>query len=562
MISVMRRQRVFFQISIWLQTIVLGAWLLSACSSPGGPDSEQFTATDTTHPTVANPSPTPFQPQLLSPTPYRIRVWLSPALPARLQQPIEALRTGEKDHIEIVEDASAANVRVEPGAETPLANWVYAVVAPFPTVRDGISWQELKGVWEGTDGLEGRVYASVSTVAALEWAMGLPAQANVVTSSDRALIDLAWSDRAAMAVVPFEALEPRWKVFELDGDSPIRIDFNQATYPLIISFGLSGEPESVSGLREILDWPATNRDQGRLTVVVMTGTTALTRATAWMMEIHGISFPGEKVGDWLREADFTHISNEVSFTETCPPPDPIQAELRFCSAPEYLQLLEEIGADMIELTGNHVLDWGEEAFLNSLNEYRQRGWLYFGGGENLTEATQAVRVEHNGNKLAFLGCNEVGPSYAWATSTTPGAASCNEDHLSKEIELLREEGYLPIFTYQWAEGASVLPAQMAAFRETIDAGAVIVSGSQAHQPLGFELYQGGFVHYGLGNLFFDQMQSLELRQEFIDRHVFYDGRHISTELLTAILEDYAQPRPMTPDERAPFLAKIFKSSGW
>jgi hypothetical protein len=365
-----------------------------------------------------------------------------------------------------------------------------------------------------------------------------------------------------MAVVPFEALEPRWKVFELDGDSPIRIDFNQATYPLIISFGLSGEPESVSGLREILDWPATNRDQGRLTVVVMTGTTALTRATAWMMEIHGISFPGEKVGDWLREADFTHISNEVSFTETCPPPDPIQAELRFCSAPEYLQLLEEIGADMIELTGNHVLDWGEEAFLNSLNEYRQRGWLYFGGGENLTEAKQAVRVEHNGNKLAFLGCNEVGPSYAWATSTTPGAASCNEDHLSKEIELLREEGYLPIFTYQWAEGASVLPAQMAAFRETIDAGAVIVSGSQAHQPLGFEFYQGGFVHYGLGNLFFDQMQSLELRQEFIDRHVFYDGRHISTELLTAILEDYAQPRPMTPDERAPFLAKIFKSSGW
>jgi poly-gamma-glutamate capsule biosynthesis protein CapA/YwtB (metallophosphatase superfamily) len=33
---------------------------------------------------------------------------------------------------------------------------------------------------------------------------------------------------------------------------------------------------------------------------------------------------------------------------------------------------------------------------------------------------------------------------------------------------------------------------------------VIVSGSQAHQPHGFEFYNGSLIHYGLGNLFFDQ----------------------------------------------------------
>jgi poly-gamma-glutamate synthesis protein (capsule biosynthesis protein) len=77
-----------------------------------------------------------------------------------------------------------------------------------------------------------------------------------------------------------------------------------------------------------------------------------------------------------------------------------------------------------------------------------------------------------------------------------------------------------------------------------------------------EFYQGRFIHYGLGNLFFDQMQALELRQEMIDRHVFYAGRHVSTELLTALLEDFAQPRPMTSDEREAFLRKIFTASGW
>nr|HID15052.1 hypothetical protein [Anaerolineae bacterium] len=67
---------------------------------------------------------------------------------------------------------------------------------------------------------------------------------------------------------------------------------------------------------------------------------------------------------------------------------------------------------------------------------------------------------------------------------------------------------------------------------------------------------------GLGNLFFDQMQSLETRQEFVDRHVFYDGRHISTELLTAMLEDYARPRPMTDEEREALLRAAFGASGW
>jgi hypothetical protein len=33
-------------------------------------------------------------------------------------------------------------------------------------------------------------------------------------------------------------------------------------------------------------------------------------------------------------------------------------------------------------------------------------------------------------------------------------------------------------------------------------------------------------------------------------------------LLTAMLEDYAQPRPMTQEERAAFLSDIFDASIW
>ncbi|MDP3184887.1 MAG: CapA family protein, partial [Anaerolineales bacterium] len=91
-----------------------------------------------------------------------------------------------------------------------------------------------------------------------------------------------------------------------------------------------------------------------------------------------------------------------------------------------------------------------------------------------------------------------------------------------------------------------------------------VNGSQAHLPQAMEFYDGAFIHYGLGNLFFDQMDIpvAGTRREFIDRQIFYAGKYISTELLTAMLEDYARPRPMTASERTQFLQDIFSASGW
>jgi len=73
-----------------------------------------------------------------------------------------------------------------------------------------------------------------------------------------------------------------------------------------------------------------------------------------------------------------------------------------------------------------------------------------------------------------------------------------------------------------------------------------------------EIYHKAFVHYGLGNLFFDQMDSINNRREFLDRHIFYDGRLIGTELLTAMLENYAQPRQMTTSERVSLLQDAFR----
>lgn len=76
-----------------------------------------------------------------------------------------------------------------------------------------------------------------------------------------------------------------------------------------------------------------NYDPGKLTTVIMTGVTALVRATAKTMDVKGILYPGDFfLRDTLREADVLHINNEVPFYGGCPEPDPNQARQIFCSA--------------------------------------------------------------------------------------------------------------------------------------------------------------------------------------------------------------------------------------
>jgi hypothetical protein len=237
----------------------------------------------------------------------------------------------------------------------------------------------------------------------------------------------------------------------------------------------------------------------------------------------------------------------------------------FCTKPEYIGLLDDIGTDIVELSGDHFGDWGPEAMLYTLELYKERGWIVYGGGANREEARQAQLIEHNGNKLAFIGCNAKGGGYATASETRPGAVACDFEWMHAEIARLKAEGYQVITTFQHFEYYTyeAQPNQIADSQGMAQAGAAIVSGSQAHQPQEIEFFAGGFIHYGLGNLFFDQYHmGLPTGQGFLDRHVFYDGRYLSTELIGIRFVDFARPRLMTAEERIELLEAVFAASGW
>ncbi len=508
-----------------------------------------------------------------NPTPVSPSMWIGPAVPQVLRQNADSWGIPRAD------DPSSASLLLDVRNDaSPGATWIYALVAPFPTVADGVSFQELQSNWNGKPAgpFAGRpLLMDEHSLAAFTALWGPPSSGSVQSVPADQLLDIAWNNRPSWAIVPFEALDPRWKVLQVDGQSPIDKDFRlyrytflqtSFDYPLAVTFTLScSNPCPFAVLPALSE---TNRDPAKMTTVIMTGVTALVRATAFTMNAKGITYPGRDIRDWLLQADIAHVSNEVPFSDACPPPDPAQSRLVFCSDPRYIELLDYVGADVIELTGNHYADYGPSAMLQTLAMYKEHGMSYYGGGANLEDALKPLLLENNGNKIAFIGCNSVDVGRMPTASTDrPGAAPCDYDYMTGEISRLRDDGYLVIASFQYYETYDPRPfaAQVHDFRLMAEAGAAIVQGSQAHLPQTMEFYNGAFVHYGLGNLFFDQMgdsPNTLTRREFLDRHVFYDGRYISTELLTARLEDFSQPQPMTAQERAAFLAEYFAESGW
>src|SRR5690606_25818865 len=129
------------------------------------------------------------------------------------------------------------------------------LVAPFPTVTDDVPFEDLMSVWKGASNglLAGRsLLMAESTLRALTAQWGEPAFGAVRSVPSDGVLDEAWSDMSTWAVIPFEEIQPKWKVLSVDGQSPIRKEFDAEAYSLKVTFGLSGRD---------FELPASNRDE-------------------------------------------------------------------------------------------------------------------------------------------------------------------------------------------------------------------------------------------------------------------------------------------------------------
>lgn len=372
---------------------------------------------------------------------------------------------------------------------------------------------------------------------------GVNLSTQIKTIDAAELLKTLISNPRLYTLLAFDALTPHYRILHIDETRPVDDDLTR--YPFAF-------PSA-----------APNYHPERLTRFLMSGTTAMTRFTSGAIGLNGYQWAGSGIRPYTTRVDYFHISNEVSFDPTCA--DEAKSIGPFCTKDSAFDLLPYLGVKIVELTGNHNLDLSATAYLRTLQLYRLNGMTTIGGGENLAAARQTRSFNHHGNRIGMLSCNWAGPSYALAGDHAPGAAYCDLDWLRAALPALKAANDFVIVSVQYHEFDSIQPVhqQRVDFRTLADLGADVVIGTQAHIPQTFEFYpmqqREAYIHYGLGNLFFDQTGIKT--KFFMDQLFIYEGRLLTVDLFPGVIDELGRPRAMNDGERTDFLSLIFQNSG-
>lgn len=367
------------------------------------------------------------------------------------------------------------------------------------------------------------------TRSAIAGALGLQAQ-NVrqLTTAPQELPD------TAVAFVPVKELTPEVKLLTFEGAYYLDTFTKGAVFRQAAYSGRGAADLANLQLNDFATKDTTLK-------VNMTGVTALTRVM--MNKLRSVKDPkyfSKQIGAFLADADITHVSNEVSFKTGCT----YNAAL-FCAPPEMIDVLKDSGVDVVELTGNHNNDVGNQYNTESINLYHSLGWRTVGGGLNDVEAAKPYIADQKQSKIAILAYNYADAlgSGAIAKATTAGANPFDFEKIKADIATVKQQAGFVIVDVQFWEcyaypGGYIeypqcdgpIPNQKEVFRKLADLGADMVVGISAHQPQTYEQYNGVPIYYGLGNLYFEQTQWPGTERGIILTHYFVHGKLVQTKL--------------------------------
>ena len=232
--------------------------------------------------------------------------------------------------------------------------------------------------------------------------------------------------------------------------------------------------------------------------------------------------------DLLRSAEIVFGQLETSFASQgirLP-----QARHAVLARPDGAAALKRAGFDVISMAGNHVLDWGNDAFFETKANLEATGLKVVGAGANIAEARQPVLFTlPDGTKVAVLAYSSILPMGYWADERRPGCAPMRAHTVYEQIEhdqpgtparihtfphredlaameadicATKQEADVVVVSHHWGihfVRASIADYQRDVARAAIAAGADAILGGHAHILKGCELIDGKPVFYSLCN---------------------------------------------------------------
>jgi poly-gamma-glutamate synthesis protein (capsule biosynthesis protein) len=276
-------------------------------------------------------------------------------------------------------------------------------------------------------------------------------------------------------------------------------------------------------------------------------------------------------GDALPEmlaADLRIINLETAVT-CCDVPAP--KGINYRCHPANLGCLTAAGIDCCVLANNHVLDWGEDGLIETLQALDGAGLSYCGAGRDLDEAERATVLPLAGGGRVLIyafGMSSSGVPSSWAAGPgRPGVNHLNDydaafERLAPVIASEKRAGDIAMLSIHWGPnwGYDVGDQHQHFARHLIDeAGVDVVHGHSSHHPKAIELWHGKPILYGCGD-FLNDYEGISGHESFRPELVLAyrievdaNGRCSALELLPFRIARFRLNR--ASDEESEWLAK-------
>jgi poly-gamma-glutamate synthesis protein (capsule biosynthesis protein) len=208
----------------------------------------------------------------------------------------------------------------------------------------------------------------------------------------------------------------------------------------------------------------------------------------------------------MQDADVMCLNNEFTYSSGG---SPLKGKaFTFRAHPTRVDILKELGVDIVSLANNHVYDYGEQSLIDTMATLKEAQIPYFGAGHDLDEAMAPVYFEIQGKIVGYVAASraEKFKMTPQATEDAPGILRCYDTTLFvKAIQEARKNAdHVIAFVHWGTENSHVLEeVQLATGKEYIDAGADIVIGAHPHCLQGMEFHDGKPIVYSLGNFWFN-----------------------------------------------------------
>ncbi|MFQ5895482.1 MAG: CapA family protein [Nitrospinota bacterium] len=280
----------------------------------------------------------------------------------------------------------------------------------------------------------------------------------------------------------------------------------------------------------------------------------------------------------LRGADLAFANLELPLSERGTPARGKEVVLR--GPPPMVEGLLHAGLDVVSFANNHALDYGEEAFEDTLRLLAERGIAVAGAGRNLNEARRPAVLERRGLRVGFLAYSSVLPPGFAAEPKRPGVAPLRaltayrpsrdleaypgvpalihtraraEDlaQMVTDVRALRRRADLVVVSCHWGTSMQhgVREFQQEIGRAAVEAGADLVLGGHPHVLQGIEVYRGKPIVYSFGNFIFDfpiPFFTEESQKTFLLTAALVRGGARKVALIPARINARGTPEPLSP----------------